>query len=39
MKYPADVWGQIRNLSCDDLMNALEKDGWTKDETRGSIKV
>lgn len=28
-----------QNLTADDLINALEKDGWERDETPGAILV
>ncbi len=39
MAYAANVWNQIRNLSKGELISALERDGWTLDSTRGSIRL
>ena len=39
MTFPSHVWKQIRNLSVDELINALEKDGWVRDVTRGAVLV
>lgn len=40
MAYPPNVWNQIKNLTADDLVSALQKDGWTKDAScKGAILV
>jgi predicted RNA binding protein YcfA (HicA-like mRNA interferase family) len=40
MAYPPNVWNQLKNLTADELIRALEKDGWTRDPTsRGAIQV
>jgi predicted RNA binding protein YcfA (HicA-like mRNA interferase family) len=31
MSYAPNVWNQIKNLSADDLIRALKRDGWSKD--------
>ncbi len=31
MAYSADVWRQLRNITVDELIRALERDGWVKD--------
>lgn len=28
MAFPPNIWNQLKNLSKDDLISALEKDGW-----------
>jgi predicted RNA binding protein YcfA (HicA-like mRNA interferase family) len=36
--YPPNVWSQLKNLSADDLISALKKDGWNFDPaSRGAI--
>ena len=35
MKYSQQVWNQIKNISSDEIINALVKDGW-KADTKGS---
>lgn len=40
--YTADVWRQLKNTTCDELIKALKRDKWTKDaggKTSGSIQV
>jgi hypothetical protein len=32
MKLPPHVWKQLKNLTADALIRALEKDGWVPDE-------
>lgn len=39
MSYPQQVWLQLKNLTADDLVGALEKDGWGRDVTNGAILV
>ncbi len=31
MSYSPNVWKQIKNLTADDLIKALLKDGWKQD--------
>jgi len=31
MKYPSNVWKQIKGISVEKLISALEKDGWIRD--------
>ena len=31
MAFSPNVWNQLKNLTADDLIKALEKDGWAKD--------
>ena len=33
------IWNQIKNITCEDLMKALEQDGWEEDLTRGATKA
>jgi predicted RNA binding protein YcfA (HicA-like mRNA interferase family) len=37
MQYPRNVWEQLKNLTADDLISALERDGWTPDESDGAL--
>ncbi|MBA7689326.1 hypothetical protein ES703_97832 [subsurface metagenome] len=30
------IWNQLKNLTCDRIMSALERDGWIRDITRGA---
>ena len=36
MKYPHNVWQQLKGITADELMRALEKDGWVQDIGIGS---
>jgi predicted RNA binding protein YcfA (HicA-like mRNA interferase family) len=31
MAFSGNVWNQLKNLSADDLIRALEQDGWRRD--------
>ena len=31
MKYPKNVWQQLKSITADELTRALEKDGWVRD--------
>lgn len=35
MKYPSHVWKQLKNKTCDELIKALKKDGFFRDEKSG----
>jgi predicted RNA binding protein YcfA (HicA-like mRNA interferase family) len=35
----SDVWEQLKNKTVSELMRALEKDGWLKDESSGSAII
>lgn len=39
MSFSEHVWKQIKNLTADDLVKALEKDDWLLDEGRGAQRV
>jgi len=39
MKYPRQVWDQLKNITADRLIKALEKSGWIRDEGTGNIYV
>lgn len=39
MSYPAHVWNQLKNKTCDDFVSALFKDGWVQDITIGAVRV
>jgi predicted RNA binding protein YcfA (HicA-like mRNA interferase family) len=39
MSFPKQIWDQLKNLTCDDIVRALEKDGWVLDITRGARRV
>lgn len=38
MAFPPNVWSQLKNLTADDLIKALHRDGWERDPaSRGAI--
>ena len=39
MKYPANIWNQLKNKTCKDFIDALEKDGWKRDATIGAEQI
>jgi len=39
VKFTRPILEQLRNLTKDDLCRALERDGWTQDESRGAVRV
>jgi len=39
MHYSSHIWGQLKNITADKLIKALERDGWIRDESRGAILV
>jgi predicted RNA binding protein YcfA (HicA-like mRNA interferase family) len=39
MILPEQVWKQIKNITCEEVMTALELDGWVRDEKRGAVQV
>ena len=36
MDYPSTVWSQLKNITVESLMKALEKDGWEKHKPNGA---
>ena len=39
MTYHQNVWAQLKNITADELIRALLKDGWTMDAGCGSIRI
>jgi predicted RNA binding protein YcfA (HicA-like mRNA interferase family) len=39
MDYPAHVWEQLKNLTAEEIVRALKKDGWVKEKGSGAIHV
>jgi len=33
------IWEQLKNITCNEIISALKKDGWTHDITRGAVQV
>ena len=38
MAFDNSVWNQLKSVTCDDLIRALLKDGWTDEEKRGATR-
>ena len=34
MNWTPNIWGQVKNLTCDELISAMEKDGWVRDDDK-----
>ena len=39
MKFPTNIWNQLKNKTCKDFISALEKDGWEIDATTGAEQI
>ncbi len=39
MRYPAQVWDQLKNITADELIAALERAGWVCDTKGGSQRI
>ena len=39
MRIPHNVWKQLRNITADELISALHRDGWVRDERSGAVQV
>jgi predicted RNA binding protein YcfA (HicA-like mRNA interferase family) len=39
MILPEYVWDQLKSLTADDLIGALERDGWRRRKSKGSRRV
>ena len=40
MPFPQHIWNQIKNLTADEIIRALRRDGWTLDpHSKGAIQV
>lgn len=39
MGFPKHIWDQVRNLSADELIRALEKDGFVLERSSGAIRL
>lgn len=37
MRYSKNCWLQLKNLTADDLISALERDGWKRDLCKGAF--
>ncbi len=38
MTFPRHIWQQIKNISVETLIAALEKDGWEEDSKQGAVR-
>jgi len=39
MKFSKQVWDQLKAKTCEDLIAALQRDGWMFEATRGATQV
>jgi predicted RNA binding protein YcfA (HicA-like mRNA interferase family) len=39
MSWPPQIWDQLKSVTADELVSALERDGWECDATVGSQRV
>jgi len=39
MKFPTNIWNQLKNKTCKDFIHALEKDGYKIDATKGAEQI
>jgi len=39
MSWPPHIWDQIKNITADELIAALERDGWHLRKGKGSRRV
>jgi len=39
VSFPKNVWNQLKGITCQELIAALEKDGWSMDQGQGSIQI
>lgn len=39
MSFSKNIWDQLKNTTCPELIKALERDGWEHDITRGAVQV
>mgnify|MGYP001072639256 CR=1 FL=1 len=39
MNFPKNVWDQLKNISINELISALKKDGWDPDEKASAVQA
>ena len=39
MKWPKNIWNQLKATTCEELATALEKDGFVWDGNHGAVRV
>lgn len=39
MNFPRHVWARLKNITADELISALKKDGWERDTKRGAQQI
>lgn len=39
MSFSQHVWNQLKNLTCDDIISGLTRDGWEHDTKSGAVQV
>jgi predicted RNA binding protein YcfA (HicA-like mRNA interferase family) len=39
VSFSASCWDQLRSITVEDLIRALERDGWRQEPGKGSIRI
>jgi len=39
MAFPPNIWNQLKNLTKDDIIDALKRDGYTKDPASNDATI
>lgn len=39
MSFSQNIWNQLRNLTCEEIISALKKDDWQHDTTSGAVQA
>ena len=39
MSFHPNVWNQLKNITCEELIKALKKDDWQQDTTSGAVQA
>jgi len=39
VSFSQQAWSQLKNITADRLIRALEKDGWIREEKRGAVQA
>jgi predicted RNA binding protein YcfA (HicA-like mRNA interferase family) len=39
VSFAPHIWGQLKSITADELIRALERDGWSCDTSGGSMRI
>ena len=39
MSFAPNIWGQLKSVTCDEIIAALKRAGWTCDTKGGSMRI